>query len=141
MTRPQGTTRRLPVVLEEEEVAERAQQLAKAVDAVATQEASIAAETALWAEKKKAMAGYLHHLKTEANALAAVVETGKEDQEVACSWLYALKAGAAFLVRDDTGELVTARRLSDAERQAELVEVLREPTSEQLALWLDRLTE
>lgn len=140
MSRATTTTRALEVELTPDELAEEAQKLAAAVEAVAKQEDHIASETGLWAEKKKAMAGYLAHLKGDANALATVVDTGKMTREVSCTWLYHLASGYAFLTRDDTGELVTHRQLSDAERQTDLLEVLQEPTPTQFWTWVKELS-
>lgn len=133
--RIQTETRSLPTELSPEDLAKESDRLAAAVKEVEKQEDHIAEQKGLWTEKKKAMEGYLSHLKEEMGGLATIVETGKADRDVACSWLYALPQGYAFLVRDDTGELVHHRKLGEQERQAELLEVLREPTPEQLAAW------
>lgn len=139
MTRIQTEKRTLPTELSPEDLAKESQALAAAVETVAKQEEHIAEQKGLWTEKKKAMDGYLSHLKDEMNALATVVDTGVADREVDCSWLYALKQGYAFLVRDDNGELVHHRHLGDQERQESMLEVLREPTAEQLATWTESL--
>lgn len=137
--RAQTETRSLPTELSPEELAEESKRLATAVEEVAKQKDAIAEKTGLWREAKKKMEGFLGHLEDEMNALAEVVDSGKAEREVPCSWMYALGAGYAFLVRDDTGEMVTHRRLGDAERQTDLLEVLREPTPEQLAGWVESL--
>jgi len=137
--RIQTETRKLPTELAPSELALESQKLAAAVEAMSQQKEKIAEAKGLWNEKKKAMEGYLAHLEDEANTLAAVVDTGIADRDVECSWLYALKEGYAFLVRDDTGELVQHRRLGDQERQENLLEALREPTPEQLKDWTEAL--
>lgn len=137
--RIQTEKRALPVELTPEELAAEAQRLAGAVEAVAEQEEKIAEAKGVWAEKKKSMEGYLAHLKETTNDLAAVVDSGTAEQDVECSWLYSLGSGYAFLVRDDTGDLVHNRKLGDAERQTDLLEVIREPTPEQLASWIETL--
>lgn len=133
--RIQTETRNLPTELSPEDLAEESKKLATAVEEVAKQKDAIAEKTGLWRETKKKMDGYLGHLEGEMNALATIVDTGVAERAVDCSWLYALQQGFAFLVRDDTGELVTHRRLRDDERQENLLEVLREPTEEQLGTW------
>lgn len=137
--RPQETRRSLLVKLTDEEAQQRAQELAAAVSAAEKQREAIAEEKGKWAAKKKALEGYLDHLETEANTLAAVVEAGAEEREVTCSWLYSMPNQAAFLVRDDTGELVQGKRLEVEETQATIEEVLREPTPQQLEAWLPEL--
>lgn len=141
--RPQETTKRLSVKLTDEEAQQKAQELAAAVSAAEKQREAIAEAKGAWAAKKKALEGYLDHLETEANTLAAVVEAGAEEREVACSWLYSLPNEAAFLVRDDTGELVQAKRIEEqpGAQQSLIEEVLREPTPEQLETWLPELPE
>lgn len=128
-------TRSLPTELTPEDLAKESQALAAAVERVTEQEENIAEQKALWAEKKKGLEGYLSHLKTEMNELATIVDSGIAPRDVPCSWLYALKLGYAFMIRDDTGELVTHRRLTDAERQDDLLEVVREPKAEQVEGW------
>lgn len=138
--RPVGATCTLPVELSPEDLAVKAKELATATVEVEKQELAIEEAKGVWSAKKKAMEGYLSHLKGDANHLAEVVDTGVEEREVACSWLYALKEGAAFLVRDDTGVLVRGRHLEQSQRQESLLDgVIREPTPEQLAAWLPEL--
>lgn len=137
--RTQTETRSLPTELSPEDLAKESDKLAAAVKDVEKQEEHIAEQKGLWTEKKKAMEGYLSHLKGEMNELANVVDTGRADRDVPCSWLYALGTGYAFLVRDDNGELVTHRKLRDEERQVSLLEPVREPTPEQLAGWIESL--
>lgn len=133
--RTQTENRTLPTELSPEDLAEESKKLATAVEEVAKQKDAIAEKTGLWRETKKKMEGYLGHLEGEMNALAEIVDTGIAEREVPCSWLYALPVGYAFLTRDDTAELVTHRKLREEERQTDLLEVLREPTEEQLAGW------
>lgn len=137
--RIQTESRTLPTELSAEELAKESDRLAGAVKAVEKQEEHIAAEKGIWKDKFDAMKGYLSHLKSEMNDLAAIVESGIAPREVECSWLYALGTGYAFLLRDDTGEMVYHRKLGEQERQTELLEVLREPTAEQLAGWVESL--
>ncbi len=137
--RVQTETRSLPTELSPEDLAAESQKLAAAVETVKDEESRIAVAAAKWKETKKDMEGCLSFAKRNMHELAEIVESGKADREVECSWLYALKQGYGFLVRDDTGELVHHRKLGDQERQTELLEVLREPTEEQLATWIAEL--
>lgn len=136
-THPQSETRRMPVRLSVEEVAGKADELAAKVKEAREQEDVIAEKEASWKRTKKAMTALLNRIRSEANDLADVVETGQEEGEVVCDWLYALNMGWAFLVRRDTLELVSKRQLREEERQMVLGEVLQEPTDEQLAEWAD----
>lgn len=131
--------RSLPVELTAEELAVESQKLATAVEDVKAQKEHIAEKVGLWKETKKALEGKLAYLEGEMNDLAVIVDTGTAEREVECSWLYSLGSGYAFLVRDDTGDLVHHRKLGDAERQTDLLEVIREPTPEQLASWIETL--
>lgn len=137
--RTQTETRTLPTELSPEDLAKESQALAIADLAVVKHEEAIAEATGAWKKRKKTLEGVLDFLKEDSARLATIVNSGIADREVACSWLYALGSGYAFLVRDDTGELVTHRKLGEQERQTELLEVLREPTPEQLAAWVESL--
>lgn len=134
--RPQGETRVLPVVLTPQELAAKSQELAQAVVEVGEQRRYLEDEKSAWSMRRKAIDSELSRREKVAEDLAGVVETGLEERTVGCSWLYALAAGWAFLVRNDTQELIDRRELEDEERQESLVEVLAEPTPEQLAEWL-----
>lgn len=137
--RPQGETRILPVALTAEEIAVKGVGLAEAVDAADQQRREIERAKANWSATHKALKVELEKREEECSALARIVESGQEEQEVGCSWVYALAAGWAFLVRNDTGEKVDERELDGEERQVDLTEVLREPTPEQLGKWMAQL--
>lgn len=137
--RVRSETKTLPSPLSPEELAEESKALAEADLAVQRQEELLLAETSKWGDAKKRLQECLGYLKTQAAAQLEIVHTETKPKDVPCSWLYALKEGYAFLVRDDTQELVHHRKLGDQERQTELLEVLREPTPEQLAGWVESL--
>lgn len=127
--RPTTETRFLPVTLTEEVLAERAQQLAESVK----EEEDLREKFAAWestmkeASKAKKAGIYIAHDHTV--KLGEIVESGKEGQDVACTWLYT--ADSAFLRRDDTGELVQVRQLRGE------TEVIQEPTQDDLEVWAE----
>jgi hypothetical protein len=137
--RIQSETKSLPSPLTPEELAEESKLLAEADLAVQRQEELLTIETAKWKDAKKKLEECLGYLKTQAAAQLEIVHSESKEKEVPCSWLYALGAGYAFLVRDDTQELVHHRKLGDQERQTDLLEVIREPTPEQLKGWVESL--
>lgn len=140
MSRPQGETRELTVVLTEVELVEAGTKLCEAVQDADDHESYMEERKGQWRETLKALKDALSHKRKTASELAEIVRTGKDKRDVACTWLYALAAGYAFLVRDDTQELVTHRKLRDEERQLSIGEApFREPTPEQLAEWLTTL--
>ena len=136
MSRPQGETRTLLVALAPEEIEEKGRDLAHAI----REEDDYREAFEGWDEDmkaaKKTKKATLEGLHRTASRLAEVVNLGREEREVECSWLYALGEGYAFLVRDDTGDMISHRKLEESERQMDLAEVLREPTPEQLGEWL-----
>jgi hypothetical protein len=137
--RPQTDTRVLLVDLQPEEREAKGEELALAV----VERDGYERDFEDWLEdmkaSKKSRTKELERLDGNVSELARVLESGREERDVACSWLYSLGHGYAFLIRDDTGEMIAHRRLPDEERQADLTEVLREPTLEQLAEWLPKL--
>lgn len=137
--RQQSETRSLPTPLTAEELAEESKLLAEADLAVNRQEEVLAEAVGKWKKSKKLMEECLGYLKTQAAEQLEIVHSETKAKDVPCSWLYALEIGYAFLLRDDTGELVHHRKLGEQERQKELLEVLREPTPEQLATWVESL--
>lgn len=128
-------TRNLPVKLTEDELAGKAQELAESVAA----EEKLREEFAAWEDTmkqaKKAKQGRIAIAHDDTVNLGQIVETGIEDRDVACTWLYTKEA--AYLRRDDTGELVQVRDLRADEKQAVIGEeaVVQEPTFEDFRLW------
>jgi hypothetical protein len=136
VSRPQGEARRLLVDLTAEELEAKGGELAHAVREEDDYRAGFEDWQADVKSTKKLKESTLRGLHQTASLLAEVVNLGREERDVPCSWLYALPQGYAFLVRDDSGEMISHRRLDDSERQTDLTEVLREPTPEQLAEWM-----
>lgn len=134
--REQAAIRNLPVKLTAEELEARSRELADAVKDEDGKRLDFLAWDAGMKEAKKDRKAQVTLAHAEASRLAGIVESGEERRNVPCSWLYHLAGARAFLVRDDTGELVTTRVLQEDERQTSLTEVLREPTPAQLALWV-----
>lgn len=130
-------TRNLPVKLSEDELAGKAQELAESVAA----EEKLREEFAAWEDTmkqaKKAKQGRIAIAHDDTVNLGQIVETGVEDRDVPCSWLYTKEA--AYLRRDDTGELVQVRDLRPDEKQAVIGEeaVVQEPTQSDLLLWVE----
>lgn len=138
--RKQGETRELSVVLTDIELVQAGTKLCVAVEDADYQELYIEERRAEWREALKTIKEELSHRRKIASEAAEIVRTGKEKRDVACTWKYALAAGWAFLVRDDTGEPVQSRKLKDEERQLSLGEPpFAEPTPEELEEWLKTL--
>lgn len=135
--REQAAIRNLPVKLNEEELAAKAQELAESVAEEEQQREAFAAweSTMKEAAKAKKAGIYLAHAQTV--RLGEIVETGIEHRNVDCLWLYT--KDSAFLKRLDTGELVQVRQLRDDERQAVLgeAEVVQETTFHDLIYWAE----
>lgn len=133
--RPTTETRFLPVTLTEEVLAERAQQLADSVREEEEKREAFAAWEDTMKQAKKAHLGRIAIAHDDTVKLGEIVESGKEEQDVKCTWLYT--ADSAFLKRDDTGELVQVRQLREDERQAVIgeAEVIQVPTIEDLKDW------
>lgn len=137
--RDQGETRELTVALTDKELQDRGDDLAAAVARADDQERYLEGRKKAWRDEKRELEAELERLRKEGSALAEIVRTGKERRDVGCTWKYALSAGWAFLVRDDTGEQIQARQLKDDERQLTLGEPpYAEPTPEELEEWLKR---
>jgi hypothetical protein len=138
--RLQAETRELTVTLTPEELEDRGADLAAAVRNADMEEKHLEGRKAAWREELKGLKEEVLTARADASKLAEIVRTARDKRDVPCNWLYALTAGYAFLVRDDTGEMVTHRKLKDEERQLELGEApFREPTPEQLEEWLKTL--
>lgn len=138
--RLQGETRELSVTLDDADLVQAGADLCDAVQEADNYEADLEERKSDWRATLKTLKEELVHLRKVASEAAEVVRTGQAKRDVSCTWLYALGAGYAFLTRDDTGELVTHRKLKDEERQMEIGEAsFAEPTPEQLDEWLKTL--
>jgi hypothetical protein len=73
--------------------------------------------------RKAAADGFKEHLKEiggDISSLARQVRTRQEERVVTCMWERDDSRYAMILVRQDTGELVETRPMTDEERQREL---------------------
>lgn len=130
--------RHLPVKLTEEELAEKAQDLAESVAREEEMREAFAAWESTMKEAAKAKKAGIYLAHADTVHLGEIVETGIEERVVACTWLYS--AAAAYLRRDDTGELVQVRELREDERQAVIGEVVvKEPAQEDLLRWTEKV--
>lgn len=127
----------LPVKLSEEELAVKAQELAESVAHEEEMREAFAAWKSTMDEAAKAKKAGIYLAHAETVRLGGIVETGVEDQDVPCIWLYSKTS--AFLKRTDTGELVQVRDLREDEKQAVIGEeaVVQEPTEDDLMKWAD----
>jgi hypothetical protein len=106
-------TERLMTRLTPHEFEDRAEGLARAVQDVATEEAR-------HADVKAQLKADLTKLEAERDRLTSVVSRRAELREVPVRLLADLEMGEALLVRDDSGEVVRRRPLTEAERQEPL---------------------
>lgn len=116
--------KRLPVRLKDNEVMERGEQLARALNAMR------AAEEEEKTRKAKAKMA-IDALKEEADRLSGIVAFREEPRMVECEERLSLADGVSRIVRLDTGEHVEARSLSREElmeiRQGRLPNVIEFP--------------
>lgn len=127
-------TRNLPVKLSEDELAGKAQELAESVSEEEQQREAFAAWESTMKEAAKAKKAGIYLAHAETVRLGEIVETGIENRDTPCSWLYTKEA--AYLKRDDNGELVQVRDLRADEKQAVIGEaVVQEPTLTDLERW------
>lgn len=107
------TTKVLPVKLTEQEVAEKAKQLAL-----------LDQQKKALEEKKKAQAslikGQVEIVEEEMAELFHAVSKEEERREVECNRMFDYDTGTASLYRSDTGELLESREMTAEERQGEL---------------------
>jgi hypothetical protein len=107
------TVRTLPVKLSEEELKDRAKDLAK--------ENSDKVQAEL--QKKDATAQLTATIKscdTNISRLAKAINTGVEYREVECTWEYDFKKGVKTLKRNDTSEIVKRETITESERQVRI---------------------
>ena len=108
--------RTLPVKLAPDEVAQRAEELARELH-----DQAIAEEAA--ASTKKKLAKDLEERAGRISRLGRIVHTRREDRQIDCHEEHSALDGTARTVRDDTGEVVdtrplTAEELRDARQEA-----------------------
>ena len=106
-------TRILPVKLTTREVVERGQLAAQVirqiddVDRVKKQAAADAKESS-------------DRLESELRRLSYIVEREEEDRTVECFWRFDFMKNEKNLIREDTGEVVETKAMTDEERQIAL---------------------
>lgn len=108
--------RTLPVKLAPDEVAQRAEELARELH-----DQAVAEEAA--ASTKKKLAKDLEKRRERVARLGRIVHTRREDRQIDCHEEHSALDGTARTVRDDTGEVVdtrplTAEELRDARQEA-----------------------
>lgn len=100
--------RTLPVKLAPDEVAQRAEELARELH-----DQAIAEEAA--AATKKKLAKDLEERAGRISRLGRIVHTRREDRQIDCHEEHSALDGTARTVRDDTGEVVDTRPLTQEE--------------------------
>lgn len=100
--------RTLPVKLAPDEVAQRAEELARELH-----DQAIAEEAA--AATKKYIAQDLEKRRERVARLGRIVHTRREDRQIDCHEEHSALDGTARTVRDDTGEVVDTRPLTQEE--------------------------
>lgn len=108
-------TRTLPVKLDSFEIDELATRMAQAWREAREKEDELK-------EHKNKVKAEIGELYAEHDHLAAVVRERQEDREVECLDQYDYVLGMIITVRKDTGEKVDERRMSEEERQTNLLE-------------------
>lgn len=106
----QKEVRFLPVVLTDEERADRAMTLARTISDVNEREAEAK-------QVAKASKDEVDRLRREVNWLSSIVVSGTEGREVECHWARDDERSLMILIRVDTGEKVDSRAMTDRERQ------------------------
>ena len=100
--------RTLPVKLDPHEVAQRADELARELHDQAVAEETAAATT-------KKLAKDLEERANRISRLGRIVHTRREDRQIDCHEEHSALDGTARTVRDDTGEIVDTRPLTQEE--------------------------
>lgn len=108
------TSRRLPVQLDETERLEFADRLAHC-------EAELSEFNADAESQKKQLKAREAEILARRSTLANIVESRKEPRDVEVQAVANYSKGVMEEWRMDTGELISTRRLDDAERQEELI--------------------
>lgn len=112
-TETEIVSRMLPVRLSEQELRERGDQLASITQDVTT-------EQQRQADTKAQMKARLTELEARRTQLAITISRRAEDREVLVTLRLDYRAGRASEVRNDTGEEILTRQITDAERQRHL---------------------
>jgi hypothetical protein len=70
--------------------------------------------------QRKGLTGAISDLAEKRNALAHVIDTRVEQRMVDCAWIADYAAGLSSCVRQDTGEVIEQRPITNGERQTGL---------------------
>lgn len=132
-------TRKLKCPLTDSEVASRA--ALQATEAL--EHAKLEGELETWwssaREAKKAREKKITEKAGEVLALARQVASRSEERHVECLWHADLDGGYEYLTRNDTGQAIERRKLSEERRQLVIGEKLQEANTNQLKLWEEQL--
>lgn len=118
MTETKTIKRLLPCKLADDEVAERAQELAQAELYRGQVERDFNAEAEEWKAKKKMWESKVMTASEACQRLGRVVKERQEDRDVEC--MVTIAAGQFLLTRTDTGEVVIQRPATQDELQQSL---------------------
>jgi hypothetical protein len=122
MSETKTIKRMLLCKLTEDELAERAQELARAEGYRGQVMSDFAAAAEDWKEQKKLWESKELTASEACLRLGRVVKNSEEERSVECSVL--IKAGQYLLVRTDTGEVVIQRPATQEELQLDLADAL-----------------
>lgn len=121
--RTKNVTRNLRVTLESHEIDARATRAAQAWQEAHNLSASLK-------EHVKGEKSRIGRLLAEHDLLQEVVRERAEEREVPCVDQYDDDLGMVYTVRADTGEQVDERRMSEEDRQTDLLEASQEANDE-----------
>jgi hypothetical protein len=107
------TTRNLPVKLTDEELLKVGRELAGTTQDIATEEKR-------QADVKAGMKARLAELDARRTQLAMNISRREQDRDVRVDVYMDFQRGIVQEIREDTGETVHTRQMTDTERQAEL---------------------
>lgn len=116
----------LPVTLTQEELLEKARELAHTEEELEKVELEKKAEMQTYAERIK-------RLKGSISVVSMSIRKGSEYRDVECVWQFDWHEGLAKLIRTDTGETVKDRPITERERELSLDLQSREGDQEERA--------
>lgn len=139
----------LPCRLTDDEWQALAGELARVSEEEREKERAIERQKKEHAAEIKDMQEEVTSLRNRRADVSKAVRTREIPRDVVCDWFYALgdvapgetEPGAAYLVRQDTGECVVSRAMSPKERQLHIGEQLSEADHRQVELWRQQLEE
>jgi hypothetical protein len=120
-TRPAETrTVPLPVTLTKDEILARGKELARVKDEHTRAADELETAQLAWKTMKEGFANRISEAEDRMRQLARAINSGVETRDVEVCDEPEFKAGVMNTVRLDTGELVSSRGLTEAERQRSL---------------------